>query len=63
MAPVIYELTRHPGVIVSRVCATAQHRQMLDQVLSLFPIVPDYDLNLMRGHNPQRKWLRPCSPA
>ena len=49
MAPVIDELTRHPGAIVSRVCATAQHRHMLDQVLSLFHIVPDYDLNLMQG--------------
>ncbi len=49
MAPVIRELTRHSGAVISRVCATAQHRQMLDQVLSLFRIVPDYDLNLMQG--------------
>ncbi|MBI3326600.1 MAG: UDP-N-acetylglucosamine 2-epimerase (non-hydrolyzing) [Nitrospinae bacterium] len=49
MAPVICELTRHTGAVISRVCATAQHRQMLDQVLSLFHIVPDYDLNLMQG--------------
>ena len=46
MAPVIQELTRQEGV-VSRVCTTAQHRQMLDQVLSLFGIRPDYDLDLM----------------
>jgi UDP-N-acetylglucosamine 2-epimerase (non-hydrolysing) len=48
MAPVICELTRHTGAVISLVCATAQHRQMLDQVLSLLHIVPDYDLNLMQ---------------
>lgn len=47
MAPVIKELERHAGSIVSRVCVTAQHRQMLDQVLELFAIVPDHDLNVM----------------
>lgn len=48
MAPVIKELEKHPDGIISRVCVTSQHREMLDQVLSLFQIVPDYDLNLMR---------------
>lgn len=48
MAPVIRELGRHAGRITSRVCVTAQHRHMLDQVLSLFDIVPDHDLDLMR---------------
>lgn len=48
MAPVIKELERFPDRIVSRVCLTAQHREMVDQVLSLFKIVPDYDLDLMR---------------
>jgi len=47
MAPVIRELAQTPN-IESRVCVTAQHRQMLDQVLSLFDIKPDYDLDLMR---------------
>lgn len=47
-APVVKELAKHPGRIESVVCVTAQHRQMLDQVLSLFEIEPDYDLNLMR---------------
>jgi len=47
MAPVVRELTRRKG-IESRVCVTAQHREMLDQVLSLFKIKPDIDLNLMR---------------
>lgn len=47
MAPVIKELEKHPDSFVSRVCVTAQHREMLDQVLSLFKIRPDYDLNLM----------------
>ena len=47
MAPVIRELAKREG-IESRVCVTAQHREMLDQVLSLFEIKPDVDLNLMR---------------
>lgn len=48
MAPVIRELQRHSADIESRVCVTGQHRQMLDQVLDLFGLQPDYDLNLMR---------------
>lgn len=47
MAPVVHQLARTAG-IESRVCVTAQHRQMLDQVLDLFDIQPDTDLNLMR---------------
>ncbi len=47
MAPVVRELTRTPGV-ESLVCVTAQHREMLDQVLDLFNITPDVDLDLMR---------------
>jgi len=47
MAPVVKQLEAHPA-IESRVCVTAQHRQMLDQVLDLFAIQPDVDLNLMR---------------
>lgn len=47
MAPVVKELEQYPDSIVSRVCVTAQHREMLDQVLGLFDITPDYDLDLM----------------
>ncbi len=47
MAPVVLELQRHPGKIQSIVAVTAQHREMLDQVLQLFHIRPDYDLNIM----------------
>jgi len=47
LAPIILELRKHPNVQV-KVCVTAQHRQMLDQVLGLFEIVPDIDLGLMR---------------
>ncbi len=47
MAPVVRQLKQTPAVD-SRVCVTAQHRQMLDQVLNLFHIQPDYDLDLMR---------------
>ncbi|WP_416832724.1 MAG: non-hydrolyzing UDP-N-acetylglucosamine 2-epimerase [Erythrobacter sp.] len=46
MAPVVKALKDAPE-IDARVCVTAQHREMLDQVLSLFEIVPDYDLDLM----------------
>jgi len=46
MAPVVLGLANAEG-IDSRVCVTAQHRQMLDQVLELFGITPDYDLDLM----------------
>ncbi|HEX2909172.1 MAG TPA: UDP-N-acetylglucosamine 2-epimerase (non-hydrolyzing) [Chloroflexia bacterium] len=48
MAPVILELQKYPDRIDSRVCVTAQHRQMLDQTLAFFQIQPDIDLNLMR---------------
>jgi UDP-N-acetylglucosamine 2-epimerase (non-hydrolysing) len=47
MAPVVQRLAQTPE-IDSCVCVTAQHRQMLDQVLNLFDIQPDYDLDLMR---------------
>ena len=47
MAPVILELGRNPGV-ESLVCVTAQHRQMLDQIIDSFGITPDVDLNLMQ---------------
>lgn len=47
MAPVVQALRAHPA-IDSKVCVTAQHREMLDQVLELFAITPDNDLNLMR---------------
>lgn len=47
MAPIVRLLKQTDGV-ESRVCVTAQHRQMLDQVLELFQIKPDYDLDLMR---------------
>ncbi|HMB23500.1 MAG TPA: UDP-N-acetylglucosamine 2-epimerase (non-hydrolyzing) [Anaerolineales bacterium] len=47
MAPIIRQLNETTG-IEARVCVTAQHRQMLDQVLELFQIKPDYDLDLMR---------------
>ncbi|MHB8806907.1 MAG: non-hydrolyzing UDP-N-acetylglucosamine 2-epimerase [Anaerolineaceae bacterium] len=47
MAPVVQELENKPG-IESIVCVTAQHREMLDQVLNLFHITPQIDLNLMR---------------
>ena len=47
MAPLVHALAKDPD-FEARVCVTAQHREMLDQVLNLFSIVPDYDLNIMR---------------
>ena len=46
MAPVIRALN---GKLEVKVCVTAQHREMLDQVLDLFEIVPDYDLDIMQS--------------
>jgi UDP-N-acetylglucosamine 2-epimerase (non-hydrolysing) len=48
LAPVIKELEKYPDQIDSRICVTAQHRQMLDQVLALFEIRPHHDLNVMQ---------------
>jgi UDP-N-acetylglucosamine 2-epimerase (non-hydrolysing) len=48
MAPLVKEFQRHPDRYKTVVCVTGQHRQMLDQVLQLFEIVPDYDLNIMK---------------
>ena len=52
MAPVVKALAQYPDKFDSRVCVTAQHREMLDQVLALFQIKPDWDLNIMKpGQN------------
>lgn len=48
MAPLVHELKKHPECFVTKVCVTGQHREMLDQVLKLFEIIPDYDLNIMK---------------
>ena len=48
MAPLVKELEARSGDFQSVVCVTAQHRQMLDQVLDIFSIKPDYDLDIMR---------------
>lgn len=48
MAPLVKEFEKQPDVFKSVVCVTAQHRQMLDQVLKLFEIKPDFDLNIMK---------------
>ncbi|NLO39476.1 MAG: UDP-N-acetylglucosamine 2-epimerase (non-hydrolyzing), partial [Ruminiclostridium sp.] len=47
MAPLVKTIAAC-GDLVSRVCVTAQHRQMLDQVLQIFNVVPDYDLDIMK---------------
>ena len=48
MAPLVKQLKKDTINFETKVCVTAQHREMLDQVLDLFDIVPDYDLNLMK---------------
>lgn len=48
MAPLVHEIKKNPDLAL-KVCVTAQHREMLDQVLDLFEIIPDYDLNLMKA--------------
>ena len=48
MAPLVKEFQKHPKEFQTVVCVTGQHREMLDQVLRLFEIVPDYDLNIMK---------------
>ncbi len=48
MAPLVKEL-KNCDLIESYVCVTAQHRQMLDQVLEMFQIVPDFDLDIMKS--------------
>ena len=48
MAPLVKEFQKHPETFKTIVCVTGQHRQMLDQVLQLFEITPDYDLNIMK---------------
>lgn len=48
LAPVIMELKKHQDRVISKICVTAQHREMLDPFLELFGIKPDYDLNIMK---------------
>ncbi len=48
MAPLVKEFEKHPNELETIVCVTGQHREMLDQVLSIFDIHPDYDLNIMQ---------------
>ncbi len=48
MAPLVKEFKKHPKRFETMVCVTGQHREMLDQVLGIFGITPDYDLNIMK---------------
>ncbi len=49
MAPLVKEFQKYPEKIDTIVCVTGQHREMLDQVLKIFGVVPDYDLNIMKS--------------
>lgn len=48
MCPLVKELQKHPNQFETIVCVTGQHREMLDQVLRIFDVQPDYDLNIMK---------------
>ena len=48
MAPLVKEFQKSPEKFKTIVCVTGQHREMLDQVLHIFDITPDYDLNIMK---------------
>ena len=48
MCPLVKELQKHPDEFETIVCVTGQHREMLDQVLTIFDVKPDYDLNIMK---------------
>ncbi len=48
MAPLVKEFEKHTDSFDTKVCVTAQHREMLDQVLEIFDIIPDYDLDIMK---------------
>ena len=50
MAPLVKELQKYPNIFELTICVTGQHRQMLDQVLNLFEIKPDFDLNIMKAN-------------
>ena len=48
MCPLVKEFQKHPTEFETIVCVTGQHREMLDQVLKIFDVTPDYDLNIMK---------------
>lgn len=54
MATLVHELKKHP-IFETKVCVTAQHREMLDQVLDFFEIIPDFDLNIMKPNQSLNK--------
>jgi len=48
MFPIISEIKKYPHLIDCRIIVSGQHREMLDQMLEIFQILPDYDLNIMK---------------
>jgi len=62
LSPVVASLRKHKG-IKTIVCATAQHRELLDQALKIFRIKPDIDLNLMRTAQTPEAFARRCATA
>ena len=49
LAPVVLELERHRSEFETRICVTGQHREMLDQMLRVFDLLPDFDLQVMKA--------------
>ena len=52
MCPLVKEFQKHPQEFETVVCVTGQHREMLDQVLTIFDVKPNYDLNIMKQGQP-----------
>ena len=62
MAPLVKEFQKHPDEFKTIVCVTGQHREMLDQVLRIFEITPDFDLNIMKQGQACMTSPHVCSP-
>ena len=60
MSPLYKLLITEKDIYETKICITGQHREMLDQVLTFFGIVPDYDLNLMRDDSGSQFFFPPC---
>ncbi len=64
MCPLVKEFQKYPEEFETIVCVTGQHREMLDQVLRIFDVKPDFDLNIMKqGQDLYDVTARVCSPV
>lgn len=58
MCPLVKEFQKHPSEFETIVCVTGQHREMLDQVLKIFDVIPDYDLNIEETGSESHRYNR-----